>query len=208
MSSSQQEGSSTRHERDWGKAVFVFLLAIIPLGVLGSLLWLNYIIEANPDRRIGSITVTQGQTGDIVTTTTYLSPTLSLGAFDPALGKVANYAIGPLAFLIGTIIEMSLLLVFGSFYFGRARDGLSVQGPEQQLVRVFLVIIVSLTILTFAFLPSQWGDNKAVVFLFGLLSTVVGFYFGSQTAISARKMSDDSEGGTGAANGKDAPSGS
>jgi hypothetical protein len=45
---------------------------------------------------------------------------------------------------------------------------------------VFVLIIVVLTLLIFALLPEQWGNNKSVSFLFGLFSTVIGFYFGTR----------------------------
>jgi hypothetical protein len=104
---------------------------------------------------------------------------LGLGIFDPALGKLAGYAVGPLIALIGALIETSLLLIYGAFYINNGTYANEPLGLPPGIVRVFVVIIVSLTLLTFTLLPDAWGSNKAVSFLLGLFSTIIGFYFGS-----------------------------
>jgi len=168
-------------EQTSGKGVFLALLIFIPLLVLLALYYLHGRAEqvAQFEER-GQVTIVTLQTdGTVITTTTFLTPSLELGAFDPGLGRMGSFAVGPIIALLGGIIETSLLLVFGAFYVNKAENKENSLGLPPNTVRVFVLIIVVLTIMVFALLPSAWGDNKAVVFLFGLLSTVVGFYFGS-----------------------------
>jgi hypothetical protein len=121
------------------------------------------------------------QRGDeIITTTTYLTPTLSYGAFDPALGATAPLAVGLLILIVGALIEIALIVWYGSFYLGDSRSAYPLSLPLGT-IRVLVIIMVILVLLVFAFLPAPWSENNAVLFLFGLLSTVVGFYFGSST---------------------------
>src|SRR6266487_5443467 len=101
---------------DWGKGVFLFLLVLIPVAVLASLGVLTFVVNGNPDTSMMT-TVTRAPDGSIITTTTtYMTPSLQYGALDPALGKVKGFFIGPLIFLMGSILETSLLLIYGAFY--------------------------------------------------------------------------------------------
>jgi hypothetical protein len=179
--------------RDWGKGIFLALILIIPLAAFISLVVLTVTVDRNPDHSI--VQVIKETRGSIITTTTvYMTPTASLGAADPALGKMSGFFIGPIIFLIVAILETALLLIYGAFYVNAEQYKSYALGLPQGAVRVFVLIIVVLTILTFAFLPAQWGDNKAVVFLFGLLSTVVGFYFGSRSDAGSKDVKNDSSG--------------
>ncbi|HKP54842.1 MAG TPA: hypothetical protein VJ183_19580 [Chloroflexia bacterium] len=176
-----------------GKRIFAFLLILIPLIVAVALIVLTTTIAQEPDRSITSTIATQSSDGrTITTTTTYLTPTLGLGAFDPAIGKIRGFVIGPLIVLIGGILEASLLLVYGTFYvtYGRS-DERTPLGLPSGAVRAFVLIIIILAIIAFAFLPEAWGDNRAVTFLLGLFSTIVGFYFGSRKDEDARKAGED-----------------
>ena len=204
--------SKTKYDPDvdrprdpWGKAAFVMLLFIIPAGVIYSITQLTSVVSENPDRSVLSTVVTRnpaapGQPETVVTTTNYVTTTVSLGALDPALGKVRGFFIGTLIFLVGAILETALLLIYGAFYVNSAAVKGQPLGLPEGSVRVFILILVVLTLLSFALLPNDWGDNKAVVFLFGMLSTVVGFYYGSRA--SASKIGSP---GTGAESNEDKP---
>ncbi len=180
----QEELRRRKNSSDlWGRAVFYFLIVSTACAVLATLWVLGNTHDLS--RQITSTTVTKGPNNSETIITTYLTSTLPttttlhLGAFDPGLGRVQGYAIGFVIVLIGATIEIALLLVYGAFYIHDRRPGTNNLGLPKGLVRVFLLLIVSLAILTFAFLPSVWGDNRAVAFLLGLFSTVVGFYYGS-----------------------------
>lgn len=164
-----------------GRILFVVLLLLIPVTTVVSLIFLTNVINEQPDSSIISVTTTSGQDGGTLTTTRYLTPTASLGVFDPALGKVRGFAIGPLIVLIGGILEAALLLVYGTFYVSYGASAMKTSlGLPPGAVRAFVLIIVILAIVSFALLPADWGDNKAVTFLLGLFSTIIGFYFGSR----------------------------
>ena len=175
-----------------GRTVFRLLLVLIPIGAAVSELWLNigYPLWLRDSATAGSSQViTQVQPSltpgvNITTTTTIpITSTGALGAFDPALNGAGNinvFLLGVLVFMIAGIVETSLLLVYGAFYVNDPVNNNQMLGLPPGTVRIFLLIIIIFIIAFFALLPNSWGDNKAVVFLFGTLSTVVGFYFGSR----------------------------
>lgn len=82
--------------------------------------------------------------------------------------------------VITIILEIFLIILYAIFFVNDEVNKNLPLGLPQATVRVFLVSIIVLVILIFAPLPDQWGGNKAAVLLFGLLSTVIGFYFGSR----------------------------
>src|SRR5438132_13741874 len=95
---------NTDPEKDpWGKGVFIALLIIIPIAVFASLAVLTFVVKDSPDTS-AVVTVTRAPDGSTVTTTTYMTPSLTLGAVDPALGKIRGFFIGPLIFLMGSIL--------------------------------------------------------------------------------------------------------
>ena len=121
-------------------------------------------------------------------------PPGSFGVFDTnqsgGLPLYAKFLIATIILITGSVLEMFLIILYAAFFVNDpANNGLPM-GLPPATVRVFLVGIIVLVILVFAMLPNLWGDNKAVVLLFGLLSTVVGFYFGSRAVADA--LSTDS----------------
>src|SRR5204863_1872354 len=110
-------GPATTNEKDvGGKRVFLALLIIIPVAVFISLGVLTLVVWNNPDTSVVTTVTTSSDGKVITTTTTYITPTLVYGAADPGLGKVKGFFIGPLIFLMASIIETSLLLIYGAFY--------------------------------------------------------------------------------------------
>jgi hypothetical protein len=172
-------------EDRWGKGMFVVVLVFYLVLVAGTLLFMGLqkrVDDSAFDKGLASMEVRQASDGTIITSTTYYSSTApsNLGAFDPALGQVRSYAIGLAIALISAIIGAALLLIYGAFYVNNSKDANSPLGLPRDTVRVFVMIIIAFSILVFAFLPSSWTDSRAVSFLLGLLSTVVGFYYGTQ----------------------------
>jgi hypothetical protein len=177
---------------DWGKIVFRGLLVIIPLGAVVAIFWLAIgypvFLKDEPVTVPMVTTVTEvrsatpGAASSIVTTTMPITNTGTMGIFDPSLSSTARpnlFLMGTLIFILSSIIETSLLLVYGAFYVNSRRHADEPLGLPPGTVRIFILILVTFVLIVFAMLPSAWGDNKAVVLLFGLLSSVVGFYFGS-----------------------------
>lgn len=172
-----------------GAWVFRLLLLLVPLATAGLMLWL---VQANnaPRERTPTVVVAQ-QVGSVITTTTYYSPTMGLGAFDPGLGAGSTLAGWILLLVVAAAIEIALIVWYGSFYLGSSRSfPLSL---PLGTVRVLIILMVLLTLLIFALLPASWGENKAVVSLFSLLATVVGFYFGSATSTENARATGSNE---------------
>ncbi len=145
-----------------GRWIFRLILAFVPLAAFISIIW----------------TFAAFENGSIPTN---LDPTkIELGMFDPRLGDARRYLIGAFIFIAASLIECVLYLLYATFYVNDPNNGKgNTLGLPQGTVRVFILIIVVLSLLLFALLPGSLGDNKAVILLFGILSTVVGFYYGS-----------------------------
>jgi|GEM_PF-2495272 len=145
-----------------GRWIFRLILAFVPVAAFVSIIW-TFVAFEN-----GSIP-------------TNLDPTkVELGMLDPRLGDARRYLVGAFIFIAASLIECVLYLLYATFYVNDPRNsGSNSLGLPQGTVRVFILIIVVLALLLFALLPGSLGDNKAVILLFGILSTVVGFYYGS-----------------------------
>jgi hypothetical protein len=163
-----------------GAQLFRGLLLFVPMAVVATLIWLALGFNKPAPVQPVPITTVVQRGEETSTTTTFITPTLTFGAFDPALGATGPLAVGLLVLIIGALIEMALIVWYGSFYLGDSRSAYPLSLPLGT-IRVLVIIMVIFVLLVFALLPTQWGENKAVLFLFGLLSTVVGFYFGSST---------------------------
>lgn len=182
-----------------GRVVFRFLLLIIPIATLIGIGYINFfysfpsdlspttapVATATGTGRPGTASPTPPTatraTATAVTRSSSLvaTPAAGLGVFDPMFGDARRFLISLLIFIVAAIVETSLFLIYGAFYVNSPVNNTQPLGLPNGVVRVFLLILVVLVILVFAFLPSGWGENKAVTFLFGALSTVVGFYYGS-----------------------------
>jgi hypothetical protein len=155
----------------WGKIIFRFLLALIPTVTAVSII----------------VIILTYDVGKSVTADTN-SAAVTLGIFDPRLGDARRFLMGLLVFMIAGLIEVSLFLVYAAFYINDPRNIGQNLGLPQGTVRVFILIIVVDALIIFAMLPGSLGDNKGVITIFGVLSTIVGFYYGS----SKDKGSQDS----------------
>jgi hypothetical protein len=148
----------------WGKIVFRFLLALIPSGTAVSLV-------------IIILTFNNGNT--VALPNDPNATQVPLGIFDPRLGDARRFLLGLLVFLAAGVVETALFLVYAAFYINDERNKNQNLGLPQGTVRVFILIIIVEALLIFAMLPGSLGDNKAVILIFGILSTIVGFYYGS-----------------------------
>jgi len=106
------------------------------------------------------------------------------GIFDQSgnLASYSKYLVATLILIVTVTLEMFLVIVWGALFVNDDRFALMPLGLPIATVRVFLILLVILVILLFTLLPDQWGSNKAVVLLFGLLSTIIGFYFGNRAS--------------------------
>lgn len=160
----------------WGRFWFRVVLILVPAVTLGATV---YIMLCFPYPKSGApVSSVAPQTA--LSATTPITPTVGLGAFDQALGDGRRFAVGVLVLLVGAIIETVLLLAYGAFYVNDPQNKSNPLGLPTTTVRVFLLVFIILALLIFALLPEAWGENKAVTFLLGSVSTIVGFYFGSR----------------------------
>jgi hypothetical protein len=108
----------------------------------------------------------------------------SFGAFDTnqsgQLSTYSRYLIAAVIMVIGLILEIFLIIFYAALFVYDPDNVRQPLGLPPATVRVFLISLIVMIIVIFAFLPDFWGNNKAVVLLFGLLSTIIGFYFGSR----------------------------
>jgi hypothetical protein len=117
-------------------------------------------------------------------------PPGSFGVFDLTssanLSAFTKFLVAIIVLIAAAIVEMLLITLYAAFF---VNDPLNTQlslGLPPATVRVVLVGLIVLVILVFSLLPEVWGGNRAVVLLFGLLSTVIGFYFGSRSAADSQ----------------------
>lgn len=117
-------------------------------------------------------------------------PPGSFGVFDLSssanLSAFTKFLVAIIVLIAAAIVEMLLITLYAAFF---VNDPLNTQlslGLPPATVRVVLVGLIVLVILVFSLLPEVWGGNRAVVLLFGLLSTVIGFYFGSRSAADSQ----------------------
>lgn len=164
-----------------GAWFFRLLIFLLPVALAVAIIWvISSAAITPPPAPIPTTTVTQ-RAGEIVTTTTYLTQTYGLGAFDPALGSFRPLSVSILLLVVGTGVEIMLIAWYASLYLGNPRREKWPLSLPLGSVRVLIIMLLVITLLTFALLPGIWGENKAVTAIFSLLATVVGFYFGSST---------------------------
>ena len=106
------------------------------------------------------------------------------GIFDPSgnLASYSKYLVATLILIVTVTLEMFLVIMWGALFVNDEANVKNPLGLPIATVRVFLILLVILVIILFTLLPDQWGSNKAVVLLFGLLSTIIGFYFGNRAS--------------------------
>lgn len=115
------------------------------------------------------------------------SPTSASSAFD--VPHYSTYLTIIVIWIVTGLLEMFLVILYAAFFVNDPKNANLPLGLPVATVRVFLIVVVVLTIILFALWPDLWGSNKAVVLLFGLLSTVIGFYFGSRATADATDTS-------------------
>ncbi len=175
-----------------GAQIFRWLIGFVPVGAGLAIVWICIaypLLLQNEKSTVPVVTtVTELRStnpaapSSIITSTYPISNTGTLGIFDPALGSNSKpnlFLFGLLIFLVASIVETSLIMIYGTLYVNREENKDSPLGLPQGATRIFLLIIVILVLITFSLLPGSWGDNKTVGIMFGILSTIVGFYFGS-----------------------------
>ena len=175
----------------WGRIVLRVLLLLIPVATIAAtayiIAWYSFPKASDLVPSTVTQTTVNGATAITTTIITATAPitTTSGGAFDAGLGEGRRFAIAALIFLLGAIVETVLLMLYGTFYVNDQQNRDEPLGLAFGTVRTFLLILIVLILLIFALLPFDWGENKAVTFLFGLLPTVVGFYYGMRSATPA-----------------------
>jgi hypothetical protein len=117
-------------------------------------------------------------------------PPGSFGVFDLTssanLSAFTKFLVAIIVLIAAAIIEMLLMTLYAAFFVNDPMNAQLSLGLPPATVRVVLVGLIVLVILVFSLLPEVWGGNRAVVLLFGLLSTVIGFYFGSRSAADSQ----------------------
>jgi hypothetical protein len=108
----------------------------------------------------------------------------ALGVFDSAAGLplFARALVAVIIFFATGLLELFFVLLYAALFVNDPSNYGLPLGLPPATVRVFLIIVVVVVLIMFTLLPDVWGNNKAVVLLFGFLATVIGFYFGSRTA--------------------------
>src|SRR5262249_18534638 len=131
------------------------------------------------------------RSGSVITTTTYFTSTAPLGALDPALGPNSWLATSILILVFGSAVELALIIWYGSYYLGRPESKHPLALPIGT-VRVFLILLVFISVILFTLLPTSWSENRAAISLANLFAAVVGFYFGNAAARENKSNSDPS----------------
>jgi hypothetical protein len=179
--------SPARRDNGWLQAILLGLMVVVLVTAVGLIIM---VVREPTSSSIAAATPTgTAAPGSLIPMPGSVTSTVpgSLGAFDSGgtLQIYAKYLVATIILVAAGVLEMFLIILYAAFFVNDPVNAQSALGLPPATVRVFLVAIIVLIVFVFAILPDIWGSNKAVVLLFGLLSTVVGFYFGSRAVTDA-----------------------
>lgn len=187
----QYEVDPIRRDK-YGARVFRVLLGLVPIIVVLLIVWRVIVSDRTMVSTPGpAVTKVEQNENGVVTTTTYYTSTASLGAFDPSLGADAWLAQGILILVVGSAVELALIVWYGSYYLGTPGSKTSLALPIGT-VRVFLILLVLITLLLLTLLPASWSENRAASSFVNLFVAVVGFYFGNASATDRDQANKES----------------